>query len=251
MRATVVVLFSIATAGWALAGGKTFDIYILAGQSNMSGRASLEGLPQFKNGAHVFAYRAGQWQPAREPVADEPEAKLGPSLAFADALYDLNPHQIGLINCARGGTKIEQWRPSNDPHSLFGDCVLRAEEASKQGRIAGFLWYQGEFDAWTMDTAERWPANFLEMIKAFRQSFGNENLPIVFTQIGPRPPISGQNPPLERLIYLQGQLHLNNSIMVSATDLSYQADNLHLDQPSELKLGHMYADAINALLQQH
>jgi len=78
MRAAFALLVGI-TATVGVTHAETFDIYILAGQSNMSGRAPLEGIPTFKNAAHVFAYRAGRWQPAHEPIADEPEAKLGPS----------------------------------------------------------------------------------------------------------------------------------------------------------------------------
>lgn len=248
MRAAFVLLVGI-TATVGVTHAETLDIYILAGQSNMSGRAPLEGIPTFKNAAHVFAYRAGRWQPAHEPIADEPEAKLGPSLSFADALFDLRPHAIGLVNCAKGGTKIEQWQPSEDPNSLFAFCVLRAKEASERGRIAGFLWYQGEFDTWTMDAAEGWPIRFLSMIKGFRQNFGSEKLPVIFTQIGPRPSNTDRGwPPLTRLIELQGQLKVQNAAMVSAADLSYQNDHLHLDQRSELELGRMYAKAMNALL---
>ena len=144
MRIVLALLFIISGL-LRVARAETLEIYVLAGQSNMSGRASLEGLPAFKNAAHASVYRAGRWRPAREPVSDDPAAKLGPSLSFADALYDLRPRPIGLVNCAMGATKIRQWQPSENPKSLFGACVSRAQEASKRGTIKGFLWYQGEF----------------------------------------------------------------------------------------------------------
>ncbi len=249
MRIVLTLLFVI-SALLQVARAETLDIYVLAGQSNMSGRASLEGLPAFKNAAHVLAYRAGKWRPAREPVSDDPAAKLGPSLSFADALYDLRPRPIGLVNCALGATKISQWRPSENPKSLFGACVLRAQEASTRGMIKGFLWYQGEFDAWSTKAAERWPGRFLTMIKGFRRAFKDKDLPVVFTQIGPRPSSPNRNRPLARLIQLQGQLRLRDAKMVSAADLSYKSDHLHLNQASQLRLGRMYARAMNALLAQ-
>ena len=100
-----------------------------------------------------------------------------------------------------------------------------------------------------MDAAERWPNRFLSMIKGFRQNFGSEKLPVIFTQIGPRPSNTDQGwPPLTRLIELQGTLRVQSAAMVSAADLSYQNDHLRLDQRSELELGRMYAKDMNALL---
>ena len=210
----------------------------------MSGRAPLENLPPFKNAAHIFAFKNGAWEPAREPVAEDPEAALGPSMAFADALYDVRRRDVGLVNCALGATSIKQWQPSSDANSLFGACVARARAAAG-GAIAGLLWYQGEWDAFSREGAEAWPALFVTAMKGFRQSFGAPALPVVFTQIGPR---GTPGDPLDRLMELQGKIRLANAAMVTATDLTFQSDHLHLDQVAQLALGKRYAAAMASLL---
>jgi hypothetical protein len=240
----------------AAAETPSLDIYVLAGQSNMSGRAPLDGLPPFKNVQHVLAFHNDRFEMAEEPVAEDRDARLGPSLAFADALYDLVPRDIGLVPCAVGGTKIEQWLPGAKPpslhdtvfraRSLFDECVTKVNAARRYGRIAGLLWYQGEFDAFRKRDAEEWPRRFAALIRGFRETVADSKLPVVFTQIGPMP--KDPHGPLARLIELQGKVILENCIMVSATDLSFQSDGLHLDQRGQLTLGKRYASAIARLI---
>jgi hypothetical protein len=215
------------------------------GQSNMSGRAPLEGLAAFPNAAHVFMLRAGQWLPAREPVSDEPGAKLGPGLAFANELFTMNHRDSGLIPCAKGGTKIDEWLPSGEANTLYGGCIRKLASAGVRGSLKGLLYYQGEFDTWNLKDAESWPWKFTDLVESFRRDAGNPDLPVVFTQIGPRPDPYWE--PQARLIELQGKLNLRMGAMVSATDLRFQSDRLHLTQESELTLGTLYARAMAEL----
>jgi hypothetical protein len=228
--------------GWAGDHVRALDVYVLMGQSNMSGRAPLEGLVAFPNAAHVSMLRAGQWLPAQEPVSDEPGAKLGPGLPFANALFTVNHRDSGLIPCSKGGTKIDEWLPSRDPNTLYGSCIEKLANAGVRSSLKGLLYYQGEFDTWTLKDAESWPRKFVDLIESFRRDAGNPDLPVVFTQIGPRPDPYWE--PQARLIELQGKLNLRMGAMVSATDLEFQSDRLHLTQEGELTLGTLYARAM-------
>ena len=239
MRRLSVLALSAALSGAATAA--PLDVYILAGQSNMSGRAPLDGVPPFPHAAGIVMERAGHWVPALEPVSDEPEARLGPSMAFADALLTERPGRIGLVPCARGGTHIRQWAPEA-PDGLFRTCLARVRSVLNGGtRLAGLLWYQGEYDTWSMADAEAWPERFRALAAAFRSALAAPRLPIVFTQIGPPGPAGS---PAARLIALQGSLTLPDAARVSATELPFGDDHLHLTQGGELVLGRRYAAAM-------
>jgi hypothetical protein len=97
-----------------------------------------------------------------------------------------------------------------------------------------------------MRDAEAWPRHFGLIVRAFREEAGNDTLPVIFTQIGPMP--RDGNGPRARLIELQGQIKIDHGLMVSATDLSFQKDGLHLDQNGQLALGKRYASAMAKLL---
>ena len=132
------------------------ELFVLAGQSNMSGRGELSGDLPTHPGVFVFGndYR---WQLAQEPldhsrdqvdlVSMEPpddEAGYSPGMAFAFELLAQNPdRQIGLIPCAKGGTTIAEWAPSRATTSLYGSCLQRIHAARSMGQVAGILFFQG------------------------------------------------------------------------------------------------------------
>jgi hypothetical protein len=224
------------------------DIYLLMGQSNMSGRAPLTGLPAFENASHVWMFRKGRFIPAVEPVGQDPAARVGPSLAFANDLYAANHRPIGLINCALGGTFMSQWSDFDDPKGLYRTCVDQAKLAQINGSIRGILFFQGEYDAWKMETVLAWPAKMVALAAMLRQDFANASLPIVITEIGPE----SSRPETQTLISEQGAMttSITHLAVVSATDLPYLRDNLHLTQASEITLGRRYAVAMLSLFEQ-
>ena len=60
--------------------------FIMMGQSNMSGRGALDELPPLEP-SHVFAWRDGRWEPAREPVVrDRPFSGEGMGTSFGQAV---------------------------------------------------------------------------------------------------------------------------------------------------------------------
>lgn len=225
------------------------DIFLLMGQSNMSGRASLAGAPAFAHASSLWMFRNEAFIPAREPVSDDPDAAFGPSLAFADSLFERTHRAIGLINCARGGTKIAQWTPSADPASLYRRCLDQLARAADFGRVRGVIFYQGEYDSWDMGDATAWAGLATHMLESLRKELGAPSLPIIVTQIGPEPPATPRESAARVLIAAQGAMSLAGLAVVSAQDLPFQDDHLHLTQEGELLLGASYADAMWRLMQ--
>ena len=147
-----------------------FDVWVLAGQSNMQGYAWLDGalVPDER----VWSFTsAGAWGIAEEPlhrlwesftpvhqemmrlwlpeeekgISDAENArrenesrKLGAGLgiSFAAAMADELGTSIGLIPAAHGGASLDQWGPSIKDlggRSLYGAMLERIEKAGGLG----------------------------------------------------------------------------------------------------------------------
>jgi hypothetical protein len=99
--------------------------FLLIGQSNMAGRGELNRVPSIIDD-RIQMFRSGSWQKAAEPLHDDrPDlAGVGLAMSFADELLKSEPAQIiGLIPCAVGFTKIEQWLPGTALYQRAFDVV--------------------------------------------------------------------------------------------------------------------------------
>jgi hypothetical protein len=176
-------------------------LFILAGQSNMSGYGEFP-LHQTVN-SRVFLFGNDyRWKIAAEPidspvgqvdeVSKDGGARFGPGLAFATSLLKQKPELvIGLIPCAKGNTTIEQWQRSLSDATLYGSCLKRAWAASPMGEIAGLVFFQGEADAvdpqQDLDRslfAFEYVMKFSDFVTGFRDDLARPKLPLVFAQIG-------------------------------------------------------------------
>jgi len=240
-------------------------IFLLAGQSNMSGRGELGGLPPgFPShcGRIAVFNNAYQWGGPDEPVDSavgqkdacslDTAAGVGPGAAFASALAGLMPSaRIGLVPCAKGASCLAQWAPAGGRHTLYGSCLARARAASAQGQVRGVLFYQGESDTRSQEAVDAWPGRFAALVAAWRRDLGDPMLPVVFCQIG------SLGPELrglalyrywEQLQQAQARLRIPGVAMVRSDDLPLKPDGLHLSTAGQLVLGRRLAAAMHRLL---
>lgn len=238
-------------------------LFVLAGQSNMSGRAPLDEVQPPAPDIYVFG-NDGRWRPAVEPV-DSPEgqvdavsldtrAGLGPSRAFADSLKARYPDLvIGLIPCAKGATIIEEWYTSPDDATLYGSCLKRVRAAEPMGRLAGVLFFQGESDTNDLDTLhgfplrpDTWATHFTRYVHDLRRDLGDSRLPVVFAQIGvhtaPDRYVNWATVQAQ-----QASVDLPRVAMITTDDLSL-VDRVHYDAPSYRTIGGRFASAMADLL---
>jgi hypothetical protein len=232
-------------------------IYLLMGQSNMSGRGVLTEVPPGSldpDDAIQLYGNDGRWRKAAEPldtargqidkVSRDPDG-VGPGLAFAKAMLKRHPGRpIGLVTCAKGGSAIGEWKPSTDRSTLYGSCLARAREAAPFGQIAGMLWYQGETDARTEARAQAWAGLFTQMIGQFRADLGKPDLPLAVVGLGDQPQaggFAGQFPAWNTVQASQKSLRLDHQVYVSAAGLPRNPDELHLNTDSQVRLGGMLA----------
>lgn len=234
------------------------DVYVLAGQSNMSGRGALADLSDGERAAdpRILLYgNDGRWRDAADPLDDaasqidpvstDRQAAVGPGLFFARALLGKGVRTpLALLPCAKGGSSIARWVPGSGRDTLYGSCLARTQELKQS--IAGLLWYQGESDAEkASEPAEAWPRRFREIVTRYRVDVGQPDLPVVFVQLSDKPKKNGERfPSWHRMQQLQAGFSMHCVAMVKATGLTRNDDELHLATAGQRVLGRRLAKAM-------
>lgn len=223
-----------------------FHLYLLIGQSNMSGRGALDAQSKETNAQVFMLTKNLEWKPATDPLAfDKPITGVGPGLSFGKAMAQSNPKvRIGLIPCAVGGTSIKAWEPGAEDKATkthpYDDMLSRALVAQHYGVLKGVLWHQGEADR----TSETYTNALVELIARLRRDLGAPDVPFIAGELGtfnPKNRISTEKFDM-MLSGLQGVER--NFACVSARGLKDRGDHLHFNTRSARILGRRYAEAM-------
>lgn len=243
-----LVLFSLFFAG-CNSDNDQLDIYLLIGQSNMAGRAPIEG-SDADTLQNVFLYtgvEGNEWEKAANPLnkystirKDITMQKLGPGYHFAKTMIEANPENpIGLVVNAKGGTKIEEWKPGSE---FYNEAVRRTKAAMEYGTLKGILWHQGEANA---SKYQQYPPKITALIEALRTDFNQPDLPVVLGQLSEdKAKRINFN---KMLLQLPAQL---NGVAVATAEETSTIDSTHFDPESQKKMGQRYAAEMLKLLQQ-
>lgn len=227
-----------------------FHLYLLAGQSNMAGRGTVETVDKTPHPRVWVLNKEGQWIPATDPLHfDKPDVVgVGPGLVFGKQLAEADTSVfIGLIPAAAGGSAISSWQPGGYHDQTkshpYDDAIIRAKLAQKTGTLRGIIWHQGESDS-KPELASVYEKNLEQLIQRFRTEFHNPQLPIVVGTLGDfyvsrTPGGSTINAILQNL-----PNHIQNLTCVDAAGLTDKGDKTHFDAPSARELGHRYANAM-------
>jgi hypothetical protein len=235
------------------------SLFVLAGQSNMSGWAAVPLNQATDPRIYLFGndYR---WREAVEPIDDaylqvdkvseDRAAGMGPALAFATALVQHDPQlAIGIIPCARSASGIIEWQRNLSDRSLYGSCLKRARAASPMGEIASILFFQGENDAELNPKVRPRPAEwarlFSRLVAEWRHDLADSNLPVVFAQLGAIES-SIAYPNLELVKAQQRSIDLPHVSMITTDDLPL-LDGVHFTADSYRTIGERFAQAYREL----
>ncbi len=227
---------------------RKMDLYLLIGQSNMAGRGKIDSARNHEREGIWVIRGDNTWQKAKDPLHyDKPSVVgIGPGLSFAEKVREANPgREIGLIPCAVGGSRIDDWVPGQK-HEQTGiyayDAMLeRVKNAKKNGRIKGILWHQGEGDS----SPER-SAVYRDKLKAFfrklRKDIGAENVPVIIGTLGDfyvekNPSASAINEIIGQFPGESGQVYV-----VHSSGLKDLGDGTHFDGSAAQELGRRYAE---------
>ncbi len=240
--------FLIFSSAYAQSPPEKMDLYLLIGQSNMAGRGKIDPAGNRERDGIWVIQADNRWKKAKDPVHyDKPAVTgVGPGMSFAEKIREARPDKvIGLIPCAVGGSRIDDWAPGQK-HEQTGiyayDAMLeRVKNAQKSGKIRGILWHQGEGDS----TPER-SVVYDEKLKAFfkklRKDIGAKKVPVVIGTLGDfyvkkNPAAAAVNQVIEAF-----PLENKRVYAVSSSGLTDLGDETHFDAASARELGRRYAE---------
>lgn len=228
----------------------SLDLYLLIGQSNMSGRGSMTSKYTSEGAANVLMLnKDNKWVPAKHPLHfDKPSiVGVGPGLSFGIEMSMRNSaHKIGLVPCAVGGTSIDKWKPdaydSATKTHPYDDMMRRIEEAQKSGKFKGVIWLQGESDA-NPKKASVYLVKLEELIRRIRQVTNDPELPFVAGELGRfKVPFNVINLELKKL---PGAVAYTS--VASSKGLKDKGDKTHFDAASAEKYGKRFARKMKQL----
>ncbi|KAL3834473.1 hypothetical protein ACJIZ3_009209 [Penstemon smallii] len=229
---------------------KPKSIFILAGQSNMSGRGGVtngtwDGIvpPQCQSNSQILRLNYElKWETAHEPLHRDINVNktcgIGPGMVFANSILEreCGIGVIGLVPCAIGGTSISKWARGS---RLYNQLVVRAwATLNHGGLIRGILWYQGESDTENRDDARLYKGRLKKFFTDVRSDLKSPMLPVVQVALA-----SGKGKYLHVVRKAQLEIDLPNVRCVDAKGLQLQPDGLHLGSAAQVQLGKMLADA--------
>lgn len=232
-------------------------IYLLLGQSNMSGRGFVFKEDRELNDQIIALGRDEHWIHGSEPLHwDKPPGivGVGPGRAFAIAMLNEMPREaeggeravIALVPCAETGSSLSDWQKGG---TLYNKALGRARRAMKDGVLKGILWHQGETDAAKPTLAVTYGARLQEMVVDLRKDLGQGPAPFVcgkLSELIPAnrfPEVAAVNKGLEEL-----SKKVPFTDCASSQGLTLMADGVHFDAPSQRLLGKRYAGLMNELL---
>ncbi|MGB0849510.1 MAG: sialate O-acetylesterase [Thiolinea sp.] len=213
-------------------------VYIMAGQSNMMGRAKTHYLPPTyrKTPTNVTFYYQGRERKLAQ------YAYFGPEVSFAHNVARAFPQDNHIIiKHVATGSSIQQWLPGQRLYQ----GLLRQVKFSLQTEnpnIDAVIWMQGENDARTRDKAVQYAPRLTRFIHALRKDLNAANSQFVLGEISPEDKAFPMVPVVQ-----EAQRKVNNSVpntqMVSTQGLGKIFDHVHFSAPGQMELGRRFAQA--------
>jgi hypothetical protein len=240
-----------------------WDLFLLFGQSNMSGIPQPEAADKVTNPRiKVMAYdnctnlgrTYGQWYLASPPLS-ECNLGVGPGDYFAKTLIDtsdklgLGIDTIGLISCSISGAPIDMFLkgvtstrrgefkvpPDNKLQNAYPWMVARIKEAQKKGVVRGILFHQGESNQDKQD----WPGQVKAVVDSLRKDCELGDAPFLAGELRYLNQGAGATNTHNALIAKLPAMITNCSV-VSAKGLPGMNDQWHFNLVANREFGHRY-----------
>jgi len=213
-------------------------VYLMAGQSNMSGTASTRHLPPAyrHTPSNVVFYHKGQKRPLGR------YGRFGPEVSFAHHMARRFPDDKHIIiKYAAGGSDIQQWMPGNQ----YYRNMLREVRFSlkrRSSRVDAIFWMQGESDAMNKFRASNYGNRLSQLIRSLRRDLRSPSSMFVFGQVNPK----GNGYPMVKQVQRKQQQvnsQVWNTRLVSSHGLRKSNDNVHYSAQGQVELGRRFANA--------
>jgi hypothetical protein len=221
-------------------------VFILAGQSNMAGRAFVESNDTIPNQRILSINNENEIILAKEPMHFyEPKMSgLDCGMAFGLEIVKHIPDSISvmLIPTALGGSSIDKW-VNDSIHrkiKLLSNFKDKVEMAKNYGTIKAILWHQGESDALPI-LIPNYKNKLRLLFKEFRNSVGNESLIILTGGIGIFKDYHSDKKRINQQIK-DCAFNDPNTYLINTRNLKNIGDNLHFNSKSQRKIGKRLAE---------
>ncbi len=266
----LAVWASFAISFASVCSAENYDVYLLAGQSNMDGRGLVSELPESHSkpvGDAIVFYRSvprhsDGWQLLVPGFSVPPKYKgefpsptFGPEIGFAHSIVKARPgRKVALIKGSKGGTSLRvDWKPGTKGDTgsqgpRYRDFIATIRMATEQLRqrgdqftIRGMLWHQGESDS--KSSIEVYSRRLNELIVRVREDVGVSDLPIVVGEVFD----NGKRDAVRAAI--QTVASQNSSVGLVTSEGTRTSDpGTHFDASSQILLGQRYAATMCSLL---
>lgn len=226
-------------------------VFILAGQSNMAGRALVEPRDTIPSGRIMAINKDGELVIAKEPLHFyEPSATgLDCGLSFGKSLLKNIPDSITilLVPAAVGGSSISQWIGDSTHRNvrLLSNFSEKVDIAKQYGTVKAVLWHQGENDANEKDAA-LYKLRLQKLIGKFREIVSTNDLPVLIGELGSY----SEDKIYWSLINKQIESYAStdsNVVIISTKDLKDKGDKVHFNSSGQRLLGRRFANAYLAM----
>jgi len=245
---------------WRIPADKEmFHVFLLMGQSNMSGYAymlSADRIPVPRVVKLPTKYkRQLKWVPAAHPLHNRLKSdRFGLGLPFAvEYLKDKPGVVVGLIPVARGGAPIDRLKKGT---AIYADAMKKVQFAMQRGVLKGVLWHQGESDTISETAANSYEKKLHKLIADLRGDIKDDKLPFIVGNLAEFYGTSkehSQPDRVKRIDKIRGILRalpgkVRHTGFVESTGCSSpDHHNVHFDRKSYILLGQRYAQVYKTL----
>lgn len=220
--------------------------FLLAGQSNMVGRAPFDGGSTLPEGTLMFN-QGGNTVPATVPLdhLDDVAGEMGPEIGFAEAFKARYPNKtILFIPASQGGTGFvdNQWGVGDPLYVNAVNQTNAALAANPEAVLGGILWCQGGRDAGNAN----YEAQLDATLNGFRTDIvkANSRTPIMTGALADERAASAVNYQIVQDIIVDTPNRVLYSAFVPATGLP-TLDGLHFTAAAYRTFGAAFFDAID------
>ncbi|MCC5906480.1 MAG: sialate O-acetylesterase [Balneolaceae bacterium] len=222
-------------------------VFVLAGQSNMAGRAQVEPNDTIPNERIFSINKNGELILAKEPLHfyEPTMTGLDSGLSFGKELINQIPDSISilLIPTAVGGSAISQWIHDSTFRNvtLFSNFKEKMQIGKKYGSIKGILWHQGESDAATTETIQIYDNQLKELFTLFRTEADDFSLPIFIGELGSFSENDDNWQAINKKIKEYTETD-PNAYLIKTADFNDKGDRVHFDSEGQRQMGIRFAE---------
>ena len=189
---------------------------------------------------------------------------FGPEIGIAEKLHEKYNNKLFIIKFACGGSCLkDDWTEKNSPmYPKFINYVkMQMENLKKKGykaTIKAFCWMQGEGDSYPgyhsvyKDNLTKFVGNVRYQLQEFT---GGKELPFIDAKINPDREVWQYGPEVNIQKEEFAALSENNYLIDTVAEGLHtdqepvSPDKCHYDSESEVKLGHLFAEAFEPFLE--